>query len=364
MSPKVVKSFRLTVLNPGGRDPQQQFHQAPTPGEGGHAPINFHAFAASTSGAFHCNTRSAIAEGTPVLLLLRSDFRASESAFADLKRQGRVVAVSLKETGLHQIAQQLRDPGKLSRFMRIIGEADGCIATTPEAAEIYQRVRTTHNPATVAFVPTPYPIGDQRWNFSVLKPEQSGIFVGTREWDVPSRNHFAALILARRLCDTTDEPITVVNMAGYRGRRLLSELKFPEGKLRLLQKWKSYPDYLHEMARHKIVLQLDRSHVPGQVAGDALLCRIPCAGGDGAIERIAFPKICGECRSVNEIASIAFDLLKNADLREAIVSESQERALERLSFGAVRAQLESFFAEIQTARRLSDCARATAPSKR
>src|SRR5438876_10792614 len=49
-------------------------------------------------------------------------------------------------------------------------------------------------------------------------------------------------------------------------------------------KRKSYPEYLRDVSRHKIVLQLDRSHVPGQLAGDALLCRIPCVGGDGAIE--------------------------------------------------------------------------------
>ncbi len=129
---------------------------------------------------------------------------------------------------------------------------------------------------------------DQRWDFSVPRNEQSGIFVGTREWDVPSRNHFAALLVARQLCEATGEPVTVVNLDGYKGRRLLGELNFPEGKLRLIEKWKTYPEYLRDVARHKIVLQLDRSHVPGQVAGDALLCRIPCVGGDGAIERIAF----------------------------------------------------------------------------
>src|SRR5919201_1806710 len=212
MPPKIAENFRLSVLNPGGRDPQQQFHSVPAPGEGGHPPINFHAFAACTSGAFHCNTWSAIAENTPVLLLLRSDFRASERAFADLKRQGRAVAVSLKETGLHQIAQQLRDPGKLSRFVKIVGEADGCIATTPEAAEIYQSARWSRR--RVAFIPTPYPVEDQRWNFCLTPDKQSGIFVGTREWDVPSRNHFAALLVARQLCDATGEPVTVVNLDG------------------------------------------------------------------------------------------------------------------------------------------------------
>src|SRR6059036_2462817 len=324
--------FRLTVLNPGGRDPEQQFQNVPVPSEGAHPPINFHAFAACTLGAFHYNPRRAVAENTPVLLLLRSDFRSSERALRDLKKQGRIVAVSLKETGLHQIAQQLRGGARLSRFMKILAEADGCIATTPEAAEIYKRVRSKRDPATVALIPTPYPVEDWRWNFSLPPVEQSGIFVGTREWDVPSRNHFAALLVVRQLCEATGEPVTVVNLDGYKGRRLLGELKFPEGKLRLIEKSKSYPDYLRDMARHKIVLQLDRSHVPGQVAGDALLCRIACIGGDGAIERIAFSKICGEGRTISEIASMALELVRNPDLRAVIVAESQQRAKERLSF--------------------------------
>src|SRR5947207_10896117 len=349
MTTQNAENFRLTVLNPGGRDKEQQFHSVPASGAGPHPPINFHAFAACTFGAFHRDTCLALSERTPVLLLLRSDFRASERALAELKRQGRVVAVSLKETGLHQIAQQLRDPTKLSRFIKIVTQADACVATTPEAAEIYQRVRSKHDPATVAFIPTPYPIEDQRWDFSVPRNEQSGIFVGTREWDVPSRNHFAALLVARELCEATGEPVTVVNLDGYKGRRLLGELNFPKGKLRLIEKWKSYPDYLRDVARHRIVLQLDSSHVPGQVAGDALLCRIPCVGGNGAIERIAFAKTFGEGRTITEIASMALDLLKNPELRAAIVAESQERALEQFSFQATRSQLAKFFARFQGA---------------
>src|SRR5437773_2981420 len=219
MSSQSAGHFRLTVLNPGGRDPEQRFDTVPAPGEGAHPPINFHAFAACTLGAFHFNPRRAIAEKTPVLLLLRSDFRTSERALTDLKKQGRTVAVSLKETGLHQIAQQLRDRAKLSRFMKIVAQADGCIATTPEAAEIYQRVRGKHDPAAVAFIPTPYPIEDGRWNFSLPADKRSGIFIGTREWDVPTRNHFAALLIARQLCEATGEPVSVANLDGHKGRR-------------------------------------------------------------------------------------------------------------------------------------------------
>jgi hypothetical protein len=345
MSSQNADDFRLTVLNPRGHDAEQEFLNVPAPGEGVHPPINFHAFAACTQGTFHRDARCAIAENTPVLLLLRGDFRASERALTDLKKNGRTVAVSLKETGVHQIAQQMCDRRKLSRFMRIVAQADGCIATTHEAADIYKAARWSLR--QVAFIPTPYPVEDQRWNFSLPPDEQSGIFVGTREWDVPSRNHFAALLVARQLCDATGEPVTVVNLNGHKARRLLAELKFPEGKLRVIEKWKSYPDYLRDVARHKIVLQLDRSHVPGQVAGDALLCRIPCVGGDGAIDRIAFSRICGEGRTISEIGSMALDLLKNADLRAAIVAESQQRALERLSLKAAHSQLAKFFAQLQ-----------------
>ncbi|PYI53724.1 MAG: hypothetical protein DMC62_05145 [Verrucomicrobia bacterium] len=337
--------FRLTVLNPAGRDPEQHFQEAASPEGQEHPPINFHGYAACTNGVFHYDTRRAIAEATPVLLLLRGDFRNSERALSELKKHGRTVAVSLKETGLHQIAQQLCDHEKLSRFMKIVGQADGCIATTPEAAEIYQRARCKHSPATVAFVPTPYPLEDRQWNFSVPPDDQSGIFLGTREWDVPSRNHFAALLVARQLCEETGEPVTVVNLDGYKARRLLWEIKFPEGKFHIIEQEKPYRDYLREVARHKIVLQLDRSRVPGQVAGDTLLCRTVCVGGDGAIERIAFQKTCGQGRTIDEIASVALALLKNADSRAAIIADSQERALKRLSFRAVRSQLAKFFGQ-------------------
>ena len=346
-----MDDFRLTVLNPGGHDREQPFQGVPAPGEGAHAPINFHAFAACTRGAFHFNPRRAIVEGTPVLLLLRGDFRATERALADLKKQGRTVAISLKETGLHQIAHQLADRRRLARFMKIVPEADGCIATTPEAAEVYQRVRSKRDPATVAFIPTPYPIEDPRWNFSVPPAEQVGIFVGTREWHVPSRNHVAALLVARQLSEVTGECVTAVNLDGAAGRRLLGELGFPERKLRLIEKRKSYPDYLRDVAGHKIVLQLDRSHVPGQVAGDALLCRVPCVGGDGAIERIAFSKTCGEGRSFSEIASMALDLLKSSELRAAVVTEARHRAQELLSFQRVQSQLATFFAQFSAERR-------------
>src|SRR5690349_11598843 len=199
--------FRLSVLNPGGRDLEQYFDQPSRPDAETHPPVNFHGFAACTRGSVHRAVKNAIEEKRPILILLRGNFRATERALAECQKAKRTVAIALKETGLHQIADQLRDPGRVARFLRIVGVADGCIATTPEAAEIFRRVRLKQNPDTVAFIPTPYPLEEKTWDFAVPPNQQSGIFVGTREWDVPSRNHLSALLLAREISIASDEPV-------------------------------------------------------------------------------------------------------------------------------------------------------------
>ena len=340
MQSKPETNFRLTVLNPGGRDVAQEFPDGAGETALPHPPTNFHAYAACTRGSFQCETRNALAQATPVLVLLRGDFRRSERAVDELQTAGRFVAVSLKETGLHQIADQLQNSGRLARFVRIVKKANACLAPTPEAADLYRAVRGNDR---AAFIPTPYPIDDPRWDFSRPIEQRAGIFVGAREWDVPSRNHLAALMVARRLGEETGEPVTLFDYDGRRGARLLSEIGFAAGKLRVLSKKLAYPDYLREIARHKIVLQLDTSFVPGQVAGDALLCRIPCVGGNGAIDRLAFPDTNGFARSIEEIERIAARLLTERDFCRNTVAGLIPAATKVLGFEMIAKQLADFF---------------------
>jgi hypothetical protein len=335
-----LSNFRLTVLNPGGRDVAQEFPDGAGETALPHPPTNFHAYAACTHGSFRRETKDAAALRTPVLLLLRADFGASERALETLQNAGCFVAVSLKETGLHQIADQLQNSVRLARFVRLVQKANACLAPTPEAADLYRTLRADNR---VAFIPTPYPVDDARWDFSRPIEQRSGIFIGTREWDVPSRNHLAALLIARRLSESTGENVTVFDNEGRKGARLLSEIGFGEGKLRVLNRKLAYPDYLREIARHKIVLQLDTSFVPGQVAGDALLCRLPCLGGNGAIDRLAFPETNGFARSIAEIEQLASHLLTDGNFYRASVTTMIPPASKSLSFGIVAKQLEGFF---------------------
>ncbi|HSP44599.1 MAG TPA: hypothetical protein VLO30_01275 [Chthoniobacterales bacterium] len=337
---RVLSNFRLTVLNPGGRDAAQGFPDAAGETALPHPPTNFHAYAACTRGSFQRETKEALLHDTPVLLLLRGNFAASERTLDTLKQAGRFVAVSLKETGLHQIANELQNSSQLAHFLRLGQKANACLAPTAESADLYRALRGN---TRVAFIPTPYPIDDARWDFSRPIEQRSGIFIGTREWDVPSRNHLAALLLARRLCETTGEPVTVFDYQGRKGARLLSELGFAAGKLRVLNKKLAYPHYLRELARHKIVLQLDTSFVPGQVAGDALLCRVPCVGGNGAVDRLAFPESCGYARSIAEMEELAFRFLTNREFYQATVAAMIPAAMKTLGFEVVAKQLEEFF---------------------
>jgi hypothetical protein len=333
--------FRLTVLNASGRDLEQHFPDGAGETAQPHPPTNFHAYAACTRGGFHREVRRALAEATPILLLLRGDFSASERALAALQKEGRAVAVALKETGLHQIADQLREPARLARFVRIVSRADGCIAPTAEAADFYRSIRSDQN--RVVFIPTPYPIDDRRWDFSRPINQRSGIFLGTREWNVPSRNHLGALFLARRLSEQTREQVTVFNLNRRKGARLIAGIGLASEKLRVLDRKLSYPNYLREVARHKIVLQLDTSFVPGQVAGDALLCRVPCIGGNGAIDRLAFPGSCGFARSIDEIGKIALRLLTDRAHYQETVANMETVASRHLAFKVVAKQLEAFY---------------------
>ncbi len=328
------RSFRLTVLNPGGRDPHQDFSAgAGSPNEKGHAPVNFHGYAACTRGVFHCETKAAIAEGLPVLLLLRGDFRETREALRQLQSAGLTTAVSLKETGLHQIARQLSDPKRAALFREITGAADGFLAATSEAAQLC---------AGGTFIPTPYPMADALWDFSRPLPERAGIFIGTREWDVPSRNHFAAFSLALQL----GEPVTVFDEKPRRAHKLWESLGGDAGKLRTLEKRLPYRDYLSEIARHRIVLQLDKSAVPGQIAGDALLCRVPCVGGDGAIDRLGFPDTHGFGRSLGELKELANQLLHDNAFYQKVVNDSQREAFARVGFAQVAKQLAKFYAAL------------------
>lgn len=322
------------MLNPGGNDDEQHFADgAGAPDDAVHAPINYHAYAACTGGAFFKEAGAIAREQRAVLLLIRRDVRACLRALKKLKAARKIVAVSLKESGAHQVAELFADASRLEIFQEICALADAALSSTPDLLPVYRGAGAK----SVEFIPTPYPVDEARWNFSVPLAERRGVIIGTREFTVPSRHHLAALLAAK----TLGEPVTVFNVEGRAGRKNLAALGIPN--CTVLEKRLPYSEYLRLVARHQIVFQLDRSAVPGQVAGDALLGRVPCLGGDGAIERIAFPETNGHGRDAGELVEIAARLLADSAAAEAAVEHAQRLARARLSFPVVAVRLAAFF---------------------
>jgi hypothetical protein len=322
----------LAVLNPGGRDPSQAYEQGVGTLTGSeHPPVNYHGYAACTAGAFYREPELA-ARHRSVLLLLRADLKQARNAFRVLKAHGCFVGISIKESGTHQVANQLAHPGRLALFRELAADADLCLASTPELVPLYASVSRQ-----VVQIPTPYPIDLEGWDFSLPSGERHGIFIGTREFDVPSRNHLLALAAVR----TLSENITVIG-SGPRTLRLIKALGFPLDQLNVSPRL-AYPDYLRLMARHRIVLQFDESFVPGQVAGDAAMCGIPTIGGNGAIERLICPSLHGHGRTFSELIQLACQSLHDDAFYEQQIVTMRKAALESISFASVREQLARCF---------------------
>ena len=335
--------MQLAVLNPGGKDPDQPFPDfAGAPSDSAHPPVNFHGYAACVSGGFFRSDESIPAEVKNVIMLMRGNLKSCRQPLIEFRRAKKTTVVTFKESGLQQVGATLTDPARLQLFQEICGQSAGAITPVEELLPIFRSADVR----VVEFIPTPYPVEDERWNFSRPLEERQGVFVGTREFDIASRNHLAALLTILPLATAMGEPVTVVNTNGWRGRRLLARLGYPEGYLRVIEGRRPYPAYLRMMAQHKLVFQLDASSVPGQVAGDALLCRVPCVGGNGTTERLTFPDLCGIGRTPEQLFDIAARLLEHPHDCADVIDQALQAARARLSFTAVAKELTQLFKQI------------------
>ena len=103
----------LAVLNPKGRDPFLDYHDGPESYEKGvHAPVNFHAYAAATYGAFYDSASDLLQQKDrfdAVLVLIRRRTWITLAAVKELKAAGMRVIVSWKECSHNQVSRQLRN---------------------------------------------------------------------------------------------------------------------------------------------------------------------------------------------------------------------------------------------------------------
>lgn len=337
----------LAVLNPKGRDPYLDYADGPNSFERGiHAPVNFHAYAAATFGAFFDSTEQVIQERErfdAVLVLIRRRTWVTLEAVRKLKKAGLRVLVAWKECSHNQVSRQLNSLTAVRAYGEILELADGILSPTLAWPPRLGRIEQTRFWEKLKFIPTPYPVDLPFWDFSRPLEERSGILVGTREFKTESRNHIQSIARAASLAHEFEIPrVTVINSDRGKGLRILRELApaFPPGCLQIHETTMPYPDYMRVLSSHRLVYQMDRSTVPGQVAGDSLLARVICAGGSSTIEKMAFSDFSDDgtirMKSVFERIEQA---LHDDDFYLAAVNKSQVVATKSLSFESAAKQL-------------------------
>ena len=335
--------MKLAVLTPAGRDPIQDFPDgAGAPNDAAHPPNANRAFAACTSGTYCRKDQEIPADQKHVLVLVGDNLKACRQVFVELRSVGKTIAIAWKDPTPAQIAELLSKPARFKLFQEICQRADGAIATTPDLVTFFTAAGVRHT----EFIPAPWPLDDARWDLSAPIEERRGIFVGTREFRVPARHHLATLARAppTRVFDVRN--ITLLNADGERGRGLIERLGYDPQLLQVVDARMTYPRYLRLLAKHKLVWQLDTTGGLGQVAGDALLARIPCIGGLGATERVAYPDLCGHGRDSEQLFDLAARLLEHPHDCEAVMERALTNAREKLSFSAATQRLETFFKRI------------------
>jgi hypothetical protein len=348
------ESVRLAVLNPDGRDRPIAYQNGPgTPQDsaGTHPPINYHAYAAATRGDFFDSTNAVLAaDHDAVLVLIRRKVGVSLKAVEKLKQAGRTVLVAWKEAGPYQITQQLGSSKQLADYQDILSLADGVLSPCSVMPPRWGWITAEEFAHKTRYIPTPYPLEFDGWNFSRPPEEREGIFIGTREFFTATRSHLRALAESATLAADLGVPVTVINGDKRSGRRILRHLEtsFPEASLHIIEKPLPYLDYLDLIARHRLVFQLDRGAVPGQVAGDALMCRTLCAGGNTAIERLAFTDLAEDASgSLQQLFTKIRHLMSDNDAYAQAIEDSQKRGAEKVSFAAVARQLTEFVSDIR-----------------
>lgn len=323
----------LEVVVPGGRDPFADYSLGvPGPNEPHHPPVNHHALAAATGGRFHRELDTVPADSRFVLVLTPRRVRRAARAAARLRRCGKSVLLGWKECGEHQIARQMTRPLASFWLRRALANSDAVLTNSPAAERFFSRRSDSGRRLTLV---TPYPIDLHEWSFARPLRERTGILVGTRDWRTPSRRHGQAVRLALRIAEKVDCPVSVINVEGQVGTRRLSGLAAGP-RLRIVEGPVPYSEYLRHMAGHRIVLQRDASGVPGQVAGDALLCGIPCLGGSGMVDGLAFPHLPHAASDDDDVDAAARRLLTDDDAWNEAMTTARARGDERLSFRAFR----------------------------
>jgi len=321
----------LHVMVPGGRDALKDYACAlPSPFDACHPPVNFHAMAAATGARFITQLTDLPDDARHLLILIPRRWKRTIDALEGARARKCRTLLTWKECGHHQLQDAFAHSAYADSMRHLFSLCDAAAYASLPARKRLQEVAPS---IPHLDLPTPYPVDIPEWNALRTHPPGQGIFLGTREWNIPARHHRDALHMALELAaeHPAARPVTCINTDGWRGRLRTRS----EKHLRILPPL-PYLDYLRTIAAHRLIFQRDASSVPGQVAGDALLAGVPCLGGSGRVDSLAFPHLPNAEDDTPSVLQSLRLLIDNDQAWEDAVRTSQAHAETTLSFHAFR----------------------------
>lgn len=309
-------SVKLSVLDIGWR---------------GYEPAFLHSYAACTGGAVFTNPKNV--PGGPVLLVLRkNNLRRASAAIDELRGRDAKILVTLAGSSSHDIFKTLADTTRWEIFRSICRRSDLALAQVEDLVSFFTEAGAPRGeflpvPIDLDSAPPPKPLAELR-----------GIFVGTREFCTPARRHLEAIVHADALSRRFQVPLAVLNSEGRNGGMILKDFQRRNPLFYIIEAPITRADFLDVLRLHRIVWQLDTTSAPGRIASDSMLCGLPCVGGNGTVERMVFPALCG-LRPVPELLDLAARLLTDDPFWQDTSEKAAQTARARLSFFEISARI-------------------------
>lgn len=274
-----------------------------------------------------------------VMVAIGRDLKAARQTVIDLRRDGRAVVLTAAEPGAWWYHSVLRDPSALKLLQECGIRASGALTFSADGENFW---RSAGIPVS-ELMPSPLPVGSDE-EAPVSEPSEGrwGVFLGTMSWDNPLERHGEALYAIRDLCGQLQEPLTVVNADGWRGRRRLRQMKFARGMLRVVEKVPDFAGLRDLISKHKAVFQLDTNRGWGRVGAAAFLAGVPCMGGQGMLEQILFPDDWSKDLTADQMWYRMSHILDHPHERDEMLTKAGNAARRHLAMDVVADKVEGF----------------------
>lgn len=201
--------------------------------------------------------------------------------------------------------------GYAKDFSQFMDTIDEFISPQKELVDYYQ----LFGKAKTVYLPPPWPISFIEQYLVPWEQRDNTIVIAPYQFKYTGRYMLTNILIGKALIKVFPEyklrimqPVDIDDIQPYLNDIGLSEENY---ELRPDMLWR---DFLPELAKSKLVLNMDMLATPGQYSLDCAALEIPCIGGNGAGQGICFADLAFDTVDFEEIVGTAAVMLGNENL--------------------------------------------------